>query len=181
MAFRQKKIVNDWKGVLEQYLEYRKPFLIDGYQLNKPQYKGRCKNLYVLPAFIPAGKHTYLVKNNHMGEYTMHTTIADFRTEDPPVLIKELKHKVVERVFRKENSVFEPWKEDTELSLQNAVESDLGNCKLTTKLIKDEQDLTVVFDKIYENFAYLKLLFLQVACHSSYPFITWIDYQAFCA
>lgn len=114
-----------------------------------------------------------------MGQYTMHTTIADFRTEDPPVLIKELKNKVTERVFRKENSVFDTWKEDTELSLQRAVESDLENCKLTPKLIKDTQDLQVLFDKIFENFAYLKTLFLQVACRSSFPFITWIDYKAF--
>ena len=84
-----------------------------------------------------------------MGQYTMHTTIADFRTEDPPVLIKELKNKVTERVFRKENSVFDTWKEDTELSLQRAVESDLENCKLTPKLIKDTQDLQVLFDKIF--------------------------------
>jgi len=118
-------MLNDWKGVLEQYLEYRKPFLVDAYQLNKPQYKGRCKNLYVLPCFMPAGKHTYLVKNLHKGEYTMHTTIADFRVEDPPVLIKELKYKFVERTFRKENSVFEPWKEDSDMSLQHAIESDL--------------------------------------------------------
>jgi hypothetical protein len=65
------------------------------------------------------------VKNLNKGEYTMHTVIADFRSEDPPVLIKDLKHKVVERVFRKENSVFEPWKEDSDMSLQHAIEADL--------------------------------------------------------
>jgi hypothetical protein len=67
---------------------------------------------------MSAGKHTYLVKNMSTLDYTMHTTLADFRSEDPPVLIKELASKpVVERVFRKDNSVFEPWKEDSELTL----------------------------------------------------------------
>lgn len=60
---RLKTILGDWKGLLEQYLEYRKPFLVDAHHLDKPQYKGRCKNLYVFPTFLPAGKHTYLVKN----------------------------------------------------------------------------------------------------------------------
>lgn len=60
---RQKKVLNDWRIIIEQYLEYRKPFLVDAYQLNKPMYSGRCPNLYVLPCFIPAGKHTYLVRN----------------------------------------------------------------------------------------------------------------------
>ncbi len=64
---------------------------------------------------MPAGKHTYLIKNMDTLSYTMHTTLADFRSEDPPVLIKELHSKTVERVFRKDNSVFEPWKEDTDL------------------------------------------------------------------
>ena len=59
----QKRILNDWKGIIEQYLEYRKPFLVDAYQLKGEQYQGRCPDLYVLPVFMPAGKHYYLVKN----------------------------------------------------------------------------------------------------------------------
>lgn len=69
----------------------------------------------MLPVFLPAGKHTYLVKNLKSHDYTMHQVICDFRTEDPPVLIKELKNKTVHRVFNKDNSVFKDWKEDTEL------------------------------------------------------------------
>jgi len=59
--------------------------------LKSSKYKGRCPNLFVLPIFIPAGKHTYMVKNMDTLEYTLHNTLADFRTEDPPVLIKELR------------------------------------------------------------------------------------------
>ena len=46
--------------------------------------------------------------------------------------------------------------------------------------MKDPHDLTKIFDDIFDHFSYLKVLFLQVACHSSYPFITLIDYQTFC-
>ena len=173
--YRQGRILNDWKGIIEQYLEYRKPFLVDAYQLNRPEYRGRCPDLYVLPVFMPAGKHTYLVKNQDTFQYTMHTTICDFRTEDPPVLIKELAHKQSQRVFRKEHSVFDPWKEDTKLSLQLACESDMSNCKLA-KAIRDPLDLTATYDVIYRSFEDLKLLFLQEACHSSYPFILQTDF-----
>ena len=165
---RQRKILADWKGVIEQYLEYRKPFLVDAYQMKN--HKGRCPDLYVLPVFMPAGKHSYLVKNLDTYQYSMHNVIADFRTEDPPVLIKEIKSRTVERVFRKETSVFEPWKEDTELGLQLACESDLSSSKLA-KVVKDPNELTKIYDIIFEKFNELKLIFLEQACHSSYPFI----------
>ena len=125
---------------------------------------------------MPAGKHTYLVKNMETLDYTMHSTICDFRTEDPPVLIKDLSQKRVERVFNKENSVFKDWKEDTELSLQLTCECDIGNTKLS-KVIKDPFELTAIYDALYKKYSDLKLLFLQQACNSVYPFVTSIDFQ----
>jgi len=165
---RQQRILKNWKSVIEQYLEYRKPFLVDAYLLNSKKYVGHCPNLFVLPVFMPAGKHTYLVKNMDTYEYSLHNTLADFRTEDPPVLIKDLKQKVIERVFRKDNSVFEPWKEDTELTLQLACESDLGSCKIT-KIVKDTAELQQIYEFMFEKFADLKMLFLQYSSNSNYP------------
>lgn len=60
---RHHRILSGWKGIIEQYLEYRKPFLLDAYLLDSKKYNGRCPDLYVLPVFMPAGKHSYLVKN----------------------------------------------------------------------------------------------------------------------
>ena len=76
-----------------------------------------CPDLFVLPVIMPAGKHTYLIKNMDSLDYTMHQTICEFRTEDPPILIKDLSYKNNSRVFVKEHSVFKEWKEDTELEL----------------------------------------------------------------
>jgi len=101
----------------------------------------------------------------------MHTTIADFRTEDPPVLIKELMTRRVERVFRKENSVFDPWKEDDDLTLQMACENDLGSSKLS-KIVKDPFETTKAFDYVFEKFAELKQLFLELSCNSHFPTVT---------
>ena len=98
---------------------------------------------------MPAGKHTYVVKNMQSQDYTMHQMICDFRTEDPPGLIKELSYKTVYRVFNKENSVFKDWKEDTDLQLQLAFESDISHSKLS-KIIKDPFELTELYDGIFE-------------------------------
>lgn len=75
------------------------------------------------------------------------------------------------RVFRKDNSVFEPWKEDTDLTLQLACESDLGVSRLN-KVIKDSTEKSQVFDFILDKFSELKLLFLQYACHNNYPYVS---------
>ena len=124
---------------------------------------------------MPAGKHTYLVKNMDTFEYTMHNTLADFRSEDPPILIKELRTKHINRVFLKENSVFEPWKEDDNISLQIACDSDLGSSKFC-KIVKDGSELTKLYDLIHDRFAELKLLFLQYSV-TSYPCLTRHDLE----
>ena len=127
---------------------------------------------------MPAGKHTYLVRNEDTLEYTMHTTLTDFRSEDPPVLLKELATKQIQRVFRKENSVFEPWKEDTDLMLQFAVETDLANSKIN-KAVKNPSELSKIYDLIGTHFAKLKLLFLQVSATSYFPTISQQSLEVF--
>jgi hypothetical protein len=69
------------------------------------------EEVWVLPVFIPAGKHSYFVRAD--GEHFAHKLLAPFREEDIPVLTKASKLKTVERKFKKENSVFREWREDT--------------------------------------------------------------------
>ena len=85
--FRQQRIQliqNRWKDHIEAFLEYKKPNLVDAHQLADPCFKENCDNLYVHPCFMKAGKHNYLVYDPEESYYTMHTTICDFRSEDPP-------------------------------------------------------------------------------------------------
>ena len=74
---------------------------------------------------MKAGKHTYLIQDPRIDTYTMHTTICDFRTEDPPKMVKPYRKKVTHRMFNKNQSVFAAWKEDTSESLQAAAQMDL--------------------------------------------------------
>lgn len=54
------------------------------HERKEKQTKTSCDGLYVLPVFMKAGMHTYLVQDPKDDSYTMHTTICDFRTEQPP-------------------------------------------------------------------------------------------------
>ena len=70
--------------MIEAHLEYKKPNLLDAHQLRTASYKKGCENLYVHPCFMKAGKHNYLVHIPETTYWTMHTTISEFRSEDPP-------------------------------------------------------------------------------------------------
>ena len=45
-------------------------------------------------------------------EWFVHSTMCDFRREDIPIFNKAYDEKVIVRKFRKETSVFAPWKPD---------------------------------------------------------------------
>ena len=47
-------------------------------------YNKNCDNLYVHPCFMKAGKKNYVVHIPETNYYSTHTSICDFRTEDPP-------------------------------------------------------------------------------------------------
>ena len=152
---RNLQIISDWKSHLEAFLEYKQPNLVDGYQLIGRQYKASCEGLYVHPCFMKAGKHSYLVYEPAEKYYTMHTTMCDFRAEEPPKrkypifiltvcqVLKPYKRKNLQRLFRKENSVFQPWKEDTKETLNAAAQVDLEVIDTQLKyLIKNQKDVS---------------------------------------
>lgn len=157
-------------------MEYKKPNLVDAHQLRGPDYQDGCNDLYVHPCFMKAGKHSYLVHEPEHSYYSMHTTICDFRTEDPPKLLKPYKRRHLQRVFRKEHSVFLPWKVDTPESLGAAALMDLDSISTQIQyLIKDHRVRDKVVDYLVQEFQYLKLVFLQAACASNYPYLSWVD------
>ena len=81
---REEQIYQNWKNLIESHLIYKKPNLVDAHHLKDPSYKNSCEDLYVYPCFMKVGKQSYLVHEAAHSYYSMHTTICDFRTEDPP-------------------------------------------------------------------------------------------------
>ena len=81
---RDQEKFRNWKNLIESHLVYKKPNFVDAHHLKDPSYKYSCEDLYVFPCFMKVGKQSYLVHEATYNYYSMHTTICNFRTEDPP-------------------------------------------------------------------------------------------------
>jgi hypothetical protein len=73
--------------------------------------------------FISPGRHSYFVQSDE-GTY-FHKLISPVREEDLPISIKTSKVKQIQRKFRKEHSVFREWREDNDVTLKKACDTDL--------------------------------------------------------
>jgi hypothetical protein len=56
------------------------------------------EDIWVLPVFMSAGKHSYFVKLED--EIYAHTLLAPYREEDIPIQVKQSKTKTIERKFK---------------------------------------------------------------------------------
>eukprot|EP00347_Sterkiella_histriomuscorum_P014450 403360819 len=166
-----------FKEVIEKNLLYRKPFIqnpscFENYSDTSHQ------QLYVYPVFMRSGKHSYMIENIDQ-ETFMHKLIAPFREEDIPIFVKTSKIKVFQRVFKKDTSVFKDWKEDTASSYLKCGEHDQKFWKIP-RFVKDPIEQQLCFDLVQANFKHLKNIFISLACKSSFPNISWIDFTTFC-
>ncbi len=70
------------------------------------------------------------------------TNVSDIRSEEVHPFLKPRTANTIVRKFNKETSVFAPWKEETTNLRHKAFEIDLQNTKITSVLIKDEEDVS---------------------------------------
>jgi hypothetical protein len=126
--------------------------------------------LYGLPVFMPAGRHTYVVKSPDKS-YSIHRLMVPVRTEEIPIVVRPSKNKeVVERKFRKETSVFREWKEDTPLTFEKLSELDRKQWK-APRFIKDEDEEQACWDVIVKYMPILKEIHIYLASNSTFPAI----------
>lgn len=116
--------LNSWKMVIIKNLKYKRPNLVNAnmklcFSIDEP--------LYVFATFMTAGKHFYNIEvrgKDKSPQNWVHSCIAKFRNEPIIPSLKETKMKVVDRVFKKEHSVFDKWVEDTDVLLAKSFEAD---------------------------------------------------------
>ena len=94
--------------------------------------------LYVYPTFMRSGKRYYCVK--HESKKYIHSCVVKFRVEDLKPIQKQLKSHTVERVFKKETSVFNKWVQDDIGILAKSAELDMKEWKVH-RFVKKEEDL----------------------------------------
>lgn len=136
----------------------------------------RHEEVWILPVFIPAGKHSYFVRAEE--EHFAHKLLSPFREEDIPILTKASKFKSVERKFKKENSVFRDWREDANWVIAKCCELDSKEWK-ASRFIKDPAEVDKCWKVIEKNFVKLKDMFITLACKSNFPTVTLMDFSIF--
>ena len=143
----------------------------------------RKEDLYVFVTFAYPGQHVYYVQDpvNTVQDQNqfVNKCIIPLREEDVPIHEKVNRFKVQQRVFKKENSVFKEWKEDTQNMVDTMYQDDIKWWKIG-RFIKDEDDRLRVEKLIWKNFAKIKKIFTSLISQSSYPNIGQIDFGNFC-
>ena len=78
----------------------------------------------------------------------------------------------MERTFNKNNSVFKEWKIDTAQRLDDCLDHDIANWKISNgKLIKEKEEQEKCIELIKKDFATLKMIHTYYACDAAYPYI----------
>eukprot|EP00349_Pseudokeronopsis_sp_Brazil_P006027 CAMPEP_0202967230 /NCGR_PEP_ID=MMETSP1396-20130829/12024_1 /ASSEMBLY_ACC=CAM_ASM_000872 /TAXON_ID= /ORGANISM="Pseudokeronopsis sp., Strain Brazil" /LENGTH=291 /DNA_ID=CAMNT_0049692037 /DNA_START=293 /DNA_END=1165 /DNA_ORIENTATION=+ len=160
-----------WRETIQASIKYRKVFMVNAGLI------GEEDQVFVLPTFVEAGKHRFVVRSE--GKMFVHNFITPVREEDIPIVVKKTKMKVTERVFKKDASVFKDWKEDTPFLLEKCMQHD-KQCWKVPRFIKDPSEQDKVWDILVQNFKKLKDLFLTLSCRSIYPCISWMDFSNYC-
>lgn len=92
------------------------------------------------------------------------------REDEIPIFENVNKFKVNTRVFKKDTSVFKEFKEDTAASLQQMVNEDQKNWKISRFIKdKDEADRERVEKIFQKNFMRIKRVFTNEISHSAFP------------
>ena len=73
------------------------------------------------------------------------------RDEDIPGFVREMRTKVIVRMFEKSKSVFKDWNEDTDQTALSCIEHDLEHWN-ANKFIKDEEELAATCD-VFRKYA----------------------------
>ena len=83
------------------------------------------------------------------------------------------------RTFKKDQSVFRDWKEDTPQLLERCSQLDKMLWK-APRFIKDPEEVAKCWKVIENNMAQLKDIFVHLASISNFPNITQLDFSDFC-
>ena len=105
--------------------------------------------------------------------------VIPYQLNERPIELKRVRKQNLIRIFNKENSVFKPWKADTNKSLKLMFDLDISHSKID-KVIKDDEAYEDVKNVIFTNISKVKDVFTYWVGYSSYPLISWLDFSDFC-
>ena len=159
--------IDDVKRAILRDLRYSKmqminPELMLNIENQDADFDQDANEVYVFAAFMRPGKQFYSVclsdAENDL-QYFTHKMVVKKREEDIPLFVKEIKNRVIVRVFEKNNSVFKEWTEDGPNTALLCIENDLTLWH-ADKFIKDEEDLAATCDVMRKYASEIKAIFI---------------------
>jgi hypothetical protein len=85
----------------------------------------------------------------------------------------------IKRKFKKSESMFKDYIEDTPVILKKLFVKDIDYSKVG-RFVKDTFEFRRVCDVLTQHCEFIKDLFTYCTANSSYPSISWIDFTNFC-
>ncbi|CAI2376886.1 unnamed protein product [Moneuplotes crassus] len=137
---------------------------------------------YVFADFFPPGKHQASIGYWDVGVLNSKLCmdlIIPYKLDKPEIELKRVKKENIIRAFKKLNSVFKDWSEDTPELLRALVDMDFSYSKIS-RIIKSEGEFEQtrdIFNAYIEN---LKELFIHCIGKSSFPGLSWLDLSSLC-
>lgn len=161
-----------WSSIFEESLLYTPKFE------NYPHEYSINEDTYVYVDFLKPSKHDYVIYDHSEGQVYYTQTVTQVRDQDLKITNKDYNRNVVQREFKKENSVFAPWKMDNTREIVFGLKKDLAKWKVP-RFVKDESDYNQVCQIIEDNVIYLKTAYICLISSSNFPAITWNDFTTF--
>ena len=163
-----------WYQIFEENLLY-KPF----YENYPYQYSAN-EDVYVFFDYLKPMKYDYVVveTEGNKKKFYSNSMVALTREEEIRVVSKEYNRSIVQREFKKENSVFAPWKADNTKEILTGFSKDISRWKVQ-RFVKDEEDYNNVWKILEQNVLYLKTMYIILISNSNFPSITWNDFTTF--
>lgn len=163
-----------WYMIFENSLMY-KPF----YE-NYPHHYSSSEDVYVYFDYLKPMKYDYVIvdPDANTKRFYMNSLVALTREEELNVVMKEYNRSIVQREFKKENSVFSPWKADNSKEILAGFSKDILRWKVQ-RFVKDEEDYLNVCKIVEQHVFYLKTMYIVLISNSNFPSITWNDFTTF--
>jgi len=169
-----------WKDIIQKYMKYKKPSLINAEK--KDLIDRQDVPLYLYPTFLRSGKQHFVVRSTDRStgkcKWYPSECIANFREEEVFTYRKDVKKLQIVRRFIKETSVFAQWKLDDANTIKKCLEHDFKYWKVS-KFLKDKLDYNNLAECVKQNFPKLKAIHLYLCAKSNFPSTTMNDFTTY--
>lgn len=156
---------------------YKKPFFVNSEEVKDLSFD----QVYIAPVFAKSGRQCFVIQpGDNASKVELYKTVIDYRQESVAAPVKISTKQKVTKVFKKPNSVFARWKDDTEQTREKGFyDHDTINWKLE-RFVKDANQREKIEQVVFDNFFFLKAIFIELCAETAFPNMTMIGWSNLC-